>query len=411
MREACRYSFVNSEEVQVMATPEELMWQDLVTKYSDMALDPTFSRLYETPEPMNKMFADFHQRLNAQFEFMNYKMRANGHFNAENSRQLITLIDDIRDAQQLLKRMGMEFMVADYYQKILDECKKFLVESGGSRIPDDFERINLVKYEPVFHLPDTQIKLQNRRERIDLKMIGSGAYANVYYYIDPDYEIPIALKRAKRNLTPRDLERFHNEFKLLKSLSFPYVLQVYQYNEARNEYTMEYCDATLREFIDKNNTKLSFGTRKRIALQFLYGLNYLHSKKHLHRDVSYQNVLVKKYDGAAVVVKISDFGLFKQHNSDLTRSESELRGTILDPTIKSFKEYSVANEIYAIGFVLSFIFSGRLDIVACTGAVRAIIDKCVAYQHAGRYGDVLSIIRDVESLEPETSKAILETPA
>ena len=93
------------------------------------------------------------------------------------------------------------------------------------------------------------------------------------------------------------------------------------------------------------------------------------------------------------------------------RTESELRGTILDPTIKSFKEYKLVNEIYAIGFVLSFIFSGRLDIGASTGAVRAIIDKCVAYEHATRYPDVLSIIRDVESLADETAKATLETPA
>jgi eukaryotic-like serine/threonine-protein kinase len=73
----------------------------------------------------------------------------------------------------------------------------------------------------------------------------------------------------------------------------------------------KYCDATLGQYIASNNAKLSFGTRKRVALQFLYGLNYLHSKGHLHRDVSYGNVLVKRYDGVAVVVKLSDFGLLR----------------------------------------------------------------------------------------------------
>ena len=89
------------------------------------------------------------------------------------------------------------------------------------------------------------------------------------------------------------------------------MLQVFAYNEERSEYTMEHCNATLRDFIDRNNARLSFGTRKRIGLQFLYGMNYLHSKELLHRDVSYQNVLVKEYDGGAVVIKLSDFGLFK----------------------------------------------------------------------------------------------------
>jgi serine/threonine protein kinase len=221
------------------------------------------------------------------------------------------------------------------------------------------------------HLPE-------RRSNVELHVIGSGAYANVYRFIDPEYGIPFALKRAKRNLNPKDLARFRNEFDLLKDLRFPYVLQVFRYFEGRNEYTMEHCDATLREFIDRGNAHISFGTRKRVALQFLYGMNYLHSKGHLHRDVSYQNVLVKEYDGGSVIVKISDFGLFKNPDSDLTRTESELRGTILDPTIVSFKDYNVANEIYAIGFVLSFIFSGRMNIDACQGATRVVIDKCVA---------------------------------
>ena len=394
-----------------MATPEEMMLQDLVDKYVDEEIDPAFSRLYTEPGPTSRIFASFHQRLNSHFDFMNRKARVNHHFNAYQSRQLIALIDEIRETQELLGLLGMQFTMADDYRQRLSECSEFLEESGGSTIPDEFEQIRLVKYEPVFIHPDNEILLPKRRESYVMKMIGSGSYANVYRYVDPEYGFSIALKRAKRDLTPKDLERFHNEFELLKSLSFPYVLQVYRYNKERNEYTMENCDATLREFIDKNNAKLSFGTRKRIALQFLYGLNYLHSKGHLHRDVSYQNVLVKQYDGAAVVVKLSDFGLFKQRDSDFTKTESELRGTILDPTLTSFKDYKLVNEVYAIGFVLSFIFSGRLEIGACTRAVQAIVDRCVTLECAARYLDVLSIVRDLESLKSETAKAESETPA
>ena len=161
---------------------------------------------------------------------------------------------------------------------------------------------------------------------------------------------------------------------------------------------MEFCDATLRGFISQYNSRLPFGTRKRIALQFLFGLNHLHGRKHLHRDVSLQNVLVKAYDGGAVVVKVSDFGLLKEHDSTLTRTESELRGTILDPTIESFKAYNVLNEIYAIGCVLSFIFSGREQLGACTGEVQRIIDQCVNLTVGNRYPDVRSIIDEVEHL-------------
>jgi serine/threonine protein kinase len=69
----------------------------------------------------------------------------------------------------------------------------------------------------------------------------------------------------------------------LKRLSFPYIVEVYQYDETRNEYKVEFCDETLRKYIGTRNSNLAFATRKRIALQFLYGLNYIHSQGFLHR--------------------------------------------------------------------------------------------------------------------------------
>ncbi len=95
----------------------------------------------------------------------------------------------------------------------------------------------------------------------------------------------------------------------MSKLSFPYVVKVYKYNEAQNEYRMEYCDTTLREYIRTKNATLSFAARKRIALQLLYGINYLHHRRLLHRDISLQNILLKVFDAGAVLVKLSDFGL------------------------------------------------------------------------------------------------------
>jgi hypothetical protein len=37
------------------------------------------------------------------------------------------------------------------------------------------------------------------------------------------------------------------------------------------------------------------------------------------------------------VVKVSDFGLLKEQDSTLTKTESELRRSIFDPTIESFR--------------------------------------------------------------------------
>jgi eukaryotic-like serine/threonine-protein kinase len=216
--------------------------------------------------------------------------------------------------------------------------------------------------------------------------------------VDPDYGIKFAVKRAKRGIEARDLERFKQEFEVMRKLSFPYVVEVYRYDDARNEYRMEYCDETLRDYISKRNADLTFSTRKRIALQFLYGMNYLHSQGLLHRDISLQNVLVKVFASGAVLVKLSDFGLVKDKASDFTRTSSDVRGTIRDPHLDNFKNYGVPNEIYSIGWVLSFIFTGRNALSASADQVGQIVRKCTAHDIDERYSSVLDLIADVESL-------------
>ena len=236
-------------------------------------------------------------------------------------------------------------------------------------------------------------------------MIGEGSYANVYSYIDPDYGIRVAVKRAKRGLSERDLARFRQEFEVMKKLSFPYVVEVYQYDEERNECRMEFCDETLREYIAKRNGSLGFASRKRIALQFLYGLNYLHGKDLLHRDISLQNVMLKVFDGGAVLVKLSDFGLVKDRTSTFTRTQTEMRGTIRDPLLDRFKDYGIGNEIYSIGWVLSYIFTGKESLRVGPDEVGLIIQRCTSHDYSARYGSVLDLIAEVERLEVTPTQA------
>lgn len=47
-----------------VATPEELMLQDLQDRYASIEVDPAFTRLYEEVGAHGRMFASFHQRLN-----------------------------------------------------------------------------------------------------------------------------------------------------------------------------------------------------------------------------------------------------------------------------------------------------------------------------------------------------------
>lgn len=381
-----------------MASPNEFRLADLKAKYAAQASSPAFTRLYEDDPEFGHMFSVLHARLNQHFDDINDRALSTHHYWADNSRDLIALTREIYDDLHELKRTGVEVTFADSYQEALERCKPWLSRSGGSRVPEGFEPIDVVRYEPVFSRATDTIRLVKRRDALSLAMVGEGAYAHVYSYVDPDYGIKFAVKRAKRGIDPRDLHRFKQEFDVMKGLSFPYVVEVYRYDEDRNEYRMEFCDETLRNYINRRNANLAFASRKRIALQFLYGLNYIHTEGLLHRDISLQNVLLKVFARGAVLVKLSDFGLVKDETSDYTRTHSELRGTIRDPLLENFKDYGITNEIYAIGVVLSFIFTGRESLKADASQVSRIVQKCVDHDAERRYASVREVIADVEAL-------------
>jgi hypothetical protein len=70
-----------------------------------------------------------------------------------------------------------------------------------------------------------------------------------------------------------------------------------------------------------------------------------------------------------------------------------------DPLLSSFKDYTVLNEIYSIGWVLSYIFTGRQALKTGTDEVSRIVQKCGTNDTAQRYQRVIGLIADVERLE------------
>ncbi len=394
----------SGEGVDAMETPTDRMLHALQVKYAEQAASDSFIRLYGDRE-FGHMFSVLHKRLNQHFDDINDRAKSTHHYWAASSRDLIALMDELEQDLHNLNLAGIEVKLDPRYQDALDRCRPWLSRSGGSTVPKDFELVDLVKFEPIFSRPATTVKLEKSTTSVKLKMVGEGSYATVYSFVDPDYGIKFAVKRAKRGISDRDLQRFKQEFNVMKRLSFPYVIEVYRYDDDRHEYRMEFCDETLRTYISKRNSKLSFSSRKRIALQFLYGINYLHSQSLLHRDISLQNVLLKVYASGAVLVKLSDFGLVKDQSSEFTGTQTEMRGTIRDPLVHSFKDYGVVNEMYPVGWVLSYIFTGREALSTANDAVGVIVRRCAANNIEHRYQNVISLISDVERLDATPTDA------
>lgn len=78
--------------------------------------------------------------------------------------------------------------------------------------------------------------------------------------------------------------------------------------------SLEYCDHDLASLIDNMPKGYAVSEVKCIAMQVLRGLEYLHSKSIVHRDLKVSNLLMKNNG----IVKIADFGLAR-YSSDVVK--------------------------------------------------------------------------------------------
>lgn len=354
-------------------------------------------------EKLKTVFCWIHAEFIALFRSLNNRLPtgdSGAHFWAEPSRELIYIIELTLEMKNSLKHSALSFKIDEYYENIIKKCRDFLCQSGGSAIPPHMQKIELYYTLPIFISSKTiKITTQDETRIANLHSIGEGSYATVYKFRDNFYGKEFVLKKAKKDLNEKELARFKREFEEMKALNSPYVTEVYSYNDTKHEYIMELMDCTLEKYISTNNDKLNFSARINIILQIIKGFQYLHSKNILHRDVSPRNILLKCYDDV-IVVKISDFGLVKLLNSELTSENSELKGSLNDPSLKvsGFANYNMAHEIYALTLLCAFILTGKTNYANIKNLeIRKFMEKGANADMSKRYKDLEELKQSVLS--------------
>ena len=359
-----------------------------------------YSDLYKSfrNQKLREILMTLHHDLVGLFRTMNERLPTGeheAHFWAEPSRDLIKRIEIIFSLVSSLKATPLAFQIDPYYLELLTRCRDFLSSSGGSSLPPNMAKVELYYTLPIF-LPLSSITISHKQQdfTFDLKLIGSGSYANVYKYKDTFYNRPFILKRAKKELTDKEMARFKREFDVMNDLSSPYILEVYCYNPDKNEYIMEYMDYTLDGYIAAHNSTLTIIQRKGIAQQILRAFDYLHSKGHLHRDISPKNILIKEYDDT-LVVKLSDFGLVKIPDSTLTTVNTEFKGYFNDPAlvVEGFNTYGIVHETYALTRVIYFVMTGKTNTEKITNQnLRNFVERGLNPDKTKRFQNIRDMI-------------------
>lgn len=363
-------------------------------------INAEYSDLYKSfrNQKLREILMTLHHDLVGLFRTMNERLPTGeheAHFWAEPSRDLIKRIEMIFGLVSSLKETPLAFQIDPYYLDLLTRCRDFLSSSGGSSLPPNMAKVELYYTLPIF-LPLSSITISHKQQdfTFDLKLIGSGSYANVYKYKDTFYNRSFILKRAKKELTDKEVARFKREFDVMNGLSSPYILEVYCYNPDKNEYIMEYMDYTLDGYIAAHNSTLTIIQRKGIAQQILRAFDYLHSKGHLHRDISPKNILIKEYDDT-LVVKLSDFGLVKIPDSTLTTVNTEFKGYFNDPAlvVEGFNTYGIVHETYALTRVIYFVMTGKTNTEKITNQnLRAFVEKGLNPDKTKRFQNIRDMI-------------------
>lgn len=369
----------------------------LQQKYKEYSLseekqyDESF--LYDniSQKQLQYLLSMMHSRINYLLQFMYIKKNSNSHYNADESRELLSIINLYEEMKEKLSTTEYSFELLKSYDEILSFCKTFLKQTGGSLIPENLPNIKMEKYKPIFQM-EQMVDVENAhdKKKYALKLIGEGSYAQVFVYYDEFYNKNIVIKRAKEDLNQKELERFKNEYRVLEKLNSPYVINVYRYDDYNDEYYMEYAETTIEKFINHQNDTLSIEQRKNISFQIIKALEYVHSKGFLHRDLSYRNVLLVQYDDV-VIVKLADFGLVKDEGSHLTSSESEVKGSLNDPALSltGFGNYSIVHETYALTRLVYYIMTGKSTINKINDKrIELFLEKGLSSNNEDRYQSI-----------------------
>lgn len=200
-------------------------------------------------------------------------------------------------------------------------------------------------------------------------IIGDGSYSRVKEVIDSETLQRCAVKIMKKQRIkkiPFGEENVKRETRLLKRLNHKNVIQLIEviYNEQKQKLylIMEYCVTVLDQLIDRApNHKLPISQAHNYFVQLVNGLEYLHSRGVIHKDIKPSNLLVDNEN----VVKISDFGVSEElnmHSIDDSCFKSQGSPAFQPPEITrgedKFSGYKV--DIWSSGVTLYNITTGKL---------------------------------------------------
>lgn len=260
-----------------------------------------------------------------------------------------------------------------------------------------------------------------------LRKLGQGGMGAVYLAHQISLDRPCAVKVLSKDLAAKSgfVERFVREARAMAKVDHANAVKCYAVDHDRGMHfvAMELIDGrSMQDWLDQLG-KLSVADALHVTLVCADALSHAHAIGMIHRDVKPDNILVTKNG----VVKVSDFGLAKVLDDDMSMTQSGTGlGTphyMAPEQARNAKHVDHRTDVYALGGTLYHFLTGQtpfkgetiVDLITAkergsfTPAKRIspevperldlILDKAMARDSQHRYASMEEFIRDLESLQ------------
>mmetsp|Transcript_2491 Transcript_2491/g.7442 ORF Transcript_2491/g.7442 Transcript_2491/m.7442 type:complete len:373 (+) Transcript_2491:183-1301(+) len=198
------------------------------------------------------------------------------------------------------------------------------------------------------------------------ELLGEGAFAKVVLGVDRSTLEKCAVKIINKADTEQENEMdfIHRELRIMKTVNHPNLIRTHDIFDTKKELyiVMEYMPGgTLADAMKRKVLRTEKQVRE-VMREIIRGVQYLHAKHIVHRDLKLKNILCKNNE-VPLEVKLADFGL-SNFVGVRTMSRVKLVSQVgsphyVAPEVLREMPYGSAVDMWSCGVILHIMLTGK----------------------------------------------------